>query len=109
MAANFNGTITLSTDRDGSDANHPKLGAGSIGGGMTNEITRLVIAANVTITGGERTATGDLSAAVRQFRLGQQDWTDDGVFPWGIVQQTHGTVNFEMAADPCARRPVDHQ
>ena len=98
--ANFNGTITLSTDRDGSDANHPKLGAGSIGGGMTNEITRLVIAANVTITGGERTATGDLSATVRQFRLGQQDWTDDDVFPWGIVQQTHGTVNFEMAADP---------
>jgi hypothetical protein len=98
--ANFNGTITLNTPRDGSDANHPKIGAGSIGGGIANEVTRLVIAANVTVTGGERLASGDLSSTVRQMRIGQQDWTDDDVYPWGIVQQTHGTVNLEMAADP---------
>ena len=97
---NFGGVITLNTDRDGSDEMHPKLGAGSIGGGIGDEITRIVISANVTITGVERTSSGAISGTVRQMRLGQQDWTDDDIFPWGIVQQTHGHVHLEMADDP---------
>ncbi len=97
--ANFDGVITLNSARDGSDEMHPKIGAGAIGGGMSNEITTLAINANVTFTGAERTGTGDLSTTVRQFRVGQSDFTDDDVFPWGIVKQTHGQALFEMAAD----------
>lgn len=96
---NYNGTITLSTARDGSDEQHPKIGAGAVGGGRSNEITTLVLGANVTFTGAERTGTGDLSGTVRQFRVGQTDFTDDDVFPWGIVKQTHGQALFEMGAD----------
>ena len=96
----FDGVITLTSPRDGRDAQHPKLGAGAIGGGISNEITRLVISTDVTITGVERTGTGAISSTTRQMRVGQQDWTDDDVFPWGIVQQTTGHVHLEMANEP---------
>jgi hypothetical protein len=99
MRPGYNGTITLTTPRDGSSPSNPKLGAGAIGGGHTNEVTRLVISTDVTITGLERIADGTVSGTIRQMRVGQQDWTDDNVFPWGIVQQTTGTVNLEMAVD----------
>jgi hypothetical protein len=100
MRPGYNGTITLTTPRDGSSPANPKLGAGAIGGGHTNEVTRLIISTDVTITGLERIADGTISGTIRQMRVGQQDWTDDNVFPWGIVQQTTGTVNLEMADDP---------
>ena len=96
---NFNGVITLNSARDGSDAMHPKIGAGSIGGGISNEITTLVLNANVTFTGAERNSAGELNTTVRQVRVGQSDYIDDNVFPWGIVKQTHGQALFEMAAD----------
>lgn len=96
----YNGVITLSSARDGSDAMHPKLGAGSIGGGYTNEVSTLIISANVTITGMERTDTGEINTTTRQMRVGQEDLTDDEVFPWGVVKQTHGTVFLEMANEP---------
>jgi hypothetical protein len=94
------GTITMTTPRDGRDAAHPKIGAGAIGGGYTDEITRLIISTDVTVTGWERTDAGEISGTIRQFRVGQSDWTNDNVFPWGIVQQTTGTVNLEMGDDP---------
>jgi hypothetical protein len=96
----YNGVITLTSDRDGSDAMHPKLGAGSIGGGFSNEVSEVIISANVTITGMERTDTGEINSTTRQMRVGQEDLTDDEVFPWGIVKQTHGTVLLEMANEP---------
>ncbi len=99
--AGFDGTIFLTQDRDGSDENHPKLGAGAIGGGTGNEMTRLVIDANVTFTGIERDSAGDYSATTRQVRIGQSDRTPgDDNFPWGIVEQRSGHVALEMANDP---------
>ena len=87
----------MTEPRDGSDANHPEIGALSIGGGLTDEVTTLEISTDVVFNGRENDpVTGGWTGLTRNVRVGQSDWTNDNVFPWGIVKQTTGTVTIDV-------------
>jgi hypothetical protein len=109
-------TVKLDVDRTGANA----LGALAVGGrddvAATNEVTTLIISSNVLLTGLERTATGDYNSALRNIRVGRDDGrrnpdfgggpVADSLFPWGIVQQTAGTVTFGHATTEVTEGPT---
>jgi hypothetical protein len=88
---NLNGAIALTQDRT--------LGNFAIGNGAGNEIQTLLISANVTVTGQERTTAtplGEINTVRRGLRIGREDTSPgDNQFPWGVVQQTAGTVMLD--------------
>lgn len=125
----FEGKILLSEPRDGSNGTtNAKLGSIGVGGGSTDNVQQLIIAADVKFTGRERDEDGEISMSdpntfdLREVRVGRQDETPYYVgafndppaarttinntvpgfdqFPWGYVQQTAGTVELEFLDDP---------
>jgi hypothetical protein len=114
----FTGAVTLTQPRTGlveGGVQTEALGAMGIGGqtldngvptGPENTVTTLIISADVTFTGLERSGTsspaGEYNTTLRHIRVGLDDGTGnaygDGItaFPWGVVKQTAGTVRLRQ-------------
>lgn len=98
MQKSFDGSIILSQPRT---AETSKLGPGRIGGGLANEVIKLYIDTDVTITGQERDDTGAVNPDLREMRIGGDDLTPgDENFPLGMVIQRAGHVHLEYENDP---------
>jgi hypothetical protein len=107
----FTGTVVLSNPRSG-EGGTMALGAMGVGGGNAGQVTRLVIGADATFTGLERTGTGEYNATLRHIRVGLDDLTPAAhgdattEFPWGVVKQTAGTVRLAMNTTEVTTGPV---
>ena len=103
----FTGTVQLTQAHTGANA----LGAMAVGLGTADQVSELVISANVDFTGLERAATGEYNTTLRHIRVGRDDQTTtDSLYPWGVVRQTAGAVNLNMhltsVADPDGDGPA---
>lgn len=89
----FTGTVQITQPQTGANA----LGALAVGLGNADQVSELVISADVDFTGLERAASGEYNTTLRHIRVGRDDQTTtDSLYPWGVVRQTAGTVNLNM-------------
>jgi hypothetical protein len=101
-------TVLFSQDRDGNNGT-TKVGSFAVGGGNSDQIVTLIIAANMSPTGME-SPSGNPITPNRPLRVGRsdsvfEDTSYDEVngfnkalhsIPWGVVKQTTGLVEVDF-------------